>query len=143
MTTESHLDTSMNITLHLPTAAITVAIGSLALFGMSATAPQSTSIERDVQAFQDTDRPRAEDMVWIHTNGSPNPSYTVPPGRGLILTHVAGASNYVELVIDGGPARRLYENGTLSSGIGLTEGQTITVLTGGFNYSLLGYLIDA
>ena len=139
----------MNITLHLPTAAITVAIGSLALFGMSASAPQNPAANRDVQAFQDVGQPAPEDLFWLATDGTGPTTYTVPAGRSLVLTGIVGFNGYaVYLTIDGGPGRTFRPNPELSlfTGIGLAEGQTISLdghSSGTYQYHLIGYLVDA
>lgn len=138
----------MQITLHLPTAAITVAIGSLALFGMSASAPQGPATDRDVQAFEDVGQPDPDDLVWIYRDpNTSDPTYTVPAGRKLVLTGITAPSGgSVRISIDGGANRYFYPIGqtSLFSGISLMEGQSIN-LSGstGFHISLLGYLVDA
>lgn len=144
MTTESHLNTSMNITLHLPTAAITVAIGSLALFGMSASAPQSPTNDRDVQAVEDIGSPVPEDLVWLYCADQPS-TYTVPQGRVLVLNCLQGNQSYAHISIDGGTPRQVhYSYNGLGNGFTLTEGQTITVSAfSGDIHSFFGYLVDA
>lgn len=136
----------MNITLHLPTAAITIAIGSLALFGMSASAPQSPPPDRDVQAVEDIGRPKPRDLVWMYATGGPPVSYTVPVGKTLVITGVNFGGYSGRIRIDGGPDQFIYTgnlNGgcaSLSGGISLAEGQTIETESTGW---IFGHLVDA
>jgi len=136
----------MNITLHLPTAAITIAIGSLALFGMSASAPQGPASDRDIQAFEDVSRPRPNDLVWIYSNGGTGTvSYTVPAGKSLVITGANGSASVIPFSIDGGPTRFIVTNGegsvSLYGGISLAEGQTINISPTNVG-SLFGHLVD-
>ena len=137
----------MNITLHLPTAAITVAIGSLALFGMSASAPQAPPSDRDIQAIVDVSKPSVDDRVWIYATSNQTIDFTVPTGKSLVISGVNGSGNFAILSIDAGPNQAIYypqyQSSSVFDAIALNEGQVLTVLPSAGNKSLFGYLVDA
>lgn len=136
----------MNITLHLPTAAITVAIGSLALFGMSASAPQSLGTDRDIQAILDVSQPSPDDRVWIYASDNETVTYTVPAGKSLVISGTNSTSPYVLLTVDAGPNRFIYNvperSSTVFDAISLSGGQVLTVLPSPGAKSLFGFLVD-